>query len=109
MSRMYFYVGDADLNDPKLFQTERTQIATPVDALVLVRQAPQHKKTVSLTFTFVVDTGGLLWTADWPSKHVSCARGGDVLSAGKITFDLDDGRVVVSGVANMSTGYCPEP
>lgn len=108
-NRVYAYVGAADLNDPELFQTERTQIATPMDVLALVRQGQPHKETVSITFTFIVDTHGQLWVAERPSKHVSCARGGDVLSAGGMAFDVEDGQAIVGGVTNHSTGYCPEP
>lgn len=109
MSRTYSYVGDANLNSVELFQTERMQIATPVDALALVRQGQQHKETISITSTFIVDTDGLLWIADRQSEHVLCVRGGDVLSAGEMTFDVEDGQAVVTGVTNHSTGYCPEP
>ena len=109
MSGKYIYVGDADLNSAELFHTERTQVAAAGDVLAWVREEQRHKKSVPLTFTFIVDTGGLLWIADRQSEHVACARGGDVLSAGEMTFDAEDGRVVVSGVTNQSTGYCPEP
>lgn len=63
----------------------------------------------AVTATFIVDTGGRLWLADRQSEHVQCARGGDVLAAGEITFQVAGSCVWVSGVTNQSTGYCPDP
>ena len=108
-SRVYSYVGDADPNDPQLFGTERVMVTAGGAFPASLRRAGIEAGATPSAFTFIVDTDGLLWIADWPSKHVVCARGGDVLSAGKITINVEDGRVVVSGVTNMSTGYCPEP
>lgn len=70
------------------------------------RQAPDPSGQVIATF--VVATDGTLWLADRRSEHVACAAGGQVLSAGEITFDCVNGLQVVS-VTNQSTGYCPEP
>lgn len=108
-NRVYAYIGAADLNDPELFQTERTQIVSDVQTLMLLQKGQRQKRLGPSVYTFVVDTYGQLWVADRQSKHVSCARGGDVLSAGGMTFDVEDGRAVVTGVTNHSTGYCPEP
>ena len=108
-NKAYSYVGDADLNDPQLFGTERIMVTTDGAFHARLQRAGIKAGATLSVFTFIVDTGGLLWIADWPSKHVSCARGGDVLSAGKMTFDIENGRGVVSGVTNMSTGYCPQP
>jgi hypothetical protein len=99
MSRRYQYVGTADLNNPAVFNTIRTLVTTEADTLAFLGSVA----------TFTVDTSGLLWIADSHSKHVACARGGDVLSAGRITFGIEDRKVTVAKVTNMSTGYCPEP
>ncbi len=50
---------------------------------------------------------GKLWIADRHSEHVVCAKGGPVMSAGEITFQIKN--LSVSGVTNQSTGFCPEP
>ena len=63
----------------------------------------------SAVATFVIDADGRRWIADRHSEHVQCARGGDVLSAGEMTFSLKGGAVAVVGVSNQSTGYRPEP
>jgi len=62
-----------------------------------------------ITATFVVDLGGHLRLADRRSEHVACAGGQPVLSAGEITFMLEDDGVRVTSVTNQSTGYCPAP
>jgi hypothetical protein len=58
--------------------------------------------------TFIIDPSGQLWINDRRSEHVLCAGGGDVLSAGEMTFSLRPKLEVVE-VSNQSTGYCPEP
>jgi hypothetical protein len=52
-----------------------------------------------------------LWIADRHSEHIACARGGPVLSAGELTFQIDrrTKQVEVVAVTNQSTGFCPEP
>ncbi len=59
--------------------------------------------------TYVVDLRNNLLVADRHSEHVVCAGGENVLSAGEITFCIDDSRVKVVEVTNQSTGYCPKP
>ena len=108
-NRVYAYVGAADLSDPELFRTERTQIVSEAETSSWLQGGPRQKKKEPSVFTFIVDTRGQLWVAQRHSKHISCARGGDVLSAGGMTFDVEDGQAVVTGVTNHSTGYCPEP
>jgi hypothetical protein len=63
----------------------------------------------SITLTFIVDTEGFLWINDRHSEHVICANGGDVLSAGEITFKVENNSVSVVAITNQSTGYCPQP
>lgn len=59
-------------------------------------------------FTFVVDRGGVLRLAPRRSEHVVCAGGGEVLSAGEMSFRRESGWWVVEEVSNQSTGYCPD-
>ncbi|HEY9329895.1 MAG TPA: hypothetical protein VIS09_16910 [Streptomyces sp.] len=60
-------------------------------------------------FTFVVDGGGVLRMAPRRSEHVVCAGGGEVMSAGEVSFRQEEsGRWVVEEVSNQSTGYCPD-
>jgi hypothetical protein len=54
--------------------------------------------------TFVVLHDGL-HLAPRRSEHVRCAGGGEVLSAGEMTFEGD----ALVEVTNLSTGYCPDP
>lgn len=63
----------------------------------------------SVTCTFVIDRDRALLIADRRSEHVACASGGPVLSAGEMRFGFTTDSVVVEGVTNQSTGYCPEP
>ena len=109
MDGQYSYVGAADLSEPELLRTERTQVIGHAETQAWLQKGNWSRKRGPLVFTFIVDTDGLLWIADRQSEHVSCARGGGVLSAGEMTFDIEDGQVVVTGVTNQSTGYCPEP
>lgn len=109
INRVYSYIGASDLNDPKLFQTERTLVATGGEFLATLQYWQRQKRYAPAIFTFIVDTDGLLWIADRQSEHIACARGGDFLSAGEITFETEDDHIIVSGVTNQSTGYCPEP
>ncbi|MGW9303529.1 hypothetical protein ACWHA3_22270 [Streptomyces cyaneofuscatus] len=59
-------------------------------------------------FTFVVDGDGVLRLAPRRSEHVVCAGGGEVLSAGEMSFREESGRWAVEEVSNQSTGYCPD-
>ena len=63
----------------------------------------------SVTCTFIVDLNRQLWINDRRSEHLVCAAGGNVLSAGEITFAFLKNQVEVTEVTNQSTGYCPEP
>jgi hypothetical protein len=61
------------------------------------------------TVTFIVDVEGWLWIADRHSEHYACAAGGDVLSAGEMTFELQTDAMTAVEITNQSLGYCPEP
>lgn len=109
MSKVYSYVGAASLNGNGLFDTPRTLMAVAEDALRVAQRAQPSRRACSTVFTYVVGADGLLWIADRHSEHVACARGGDVLSAGEMTFEIEGAGVAVTDVTNQSTGYCPEP
>ena len=91
--------------------SERHCIKRPEDVLTWIESTRQPLDAArSVVATFVVDPEGRLWIADRHSEHVRCAAGGDVLSAGEMTFTVRErGRTVVSAVTNQSNGYCPEP
>ncbi|MFD9791422.1 hypothetical protein ACFWXK_10775 [Streptomyces sp. NPDC059070] len=57
---------------------------------------------------FVVDGGGVLRPAPRRSEHLVCADGGEVLSAGEMSFREEAGRWVVDEVSTQSTGCCPD-
>lgn len=105
-ARIYQYVGPADVKAAVRSGGEGRPIRSEadVDSWVAERAAAE----LAETFTFVVDTDGLLRLAPRRNEHVACAAGGPVLSAGEIGFSREDGRWVVSEVSNHSTGYCPD-
>ncbi len=109
MSNVYSYMGDGCLNTSRLFNTDRMLLAVRQDALAAVPRARSAHWDEPVVFTFIVDADGSLWIADRHSEHVACARGGDVLSAGEMMFEVDGESVSVTDVTNQSTGYCPEP
>ena len=113
MSRVYSYIGAACLNTPEPFYStryaKRELIAIEGDLFAALRQAQLPNRSVPIIFTYIIDANGLLWVADRHSEHVACARGKDVLSAGEMTVEIDNGKVIVTDISNQSTGYCPEP
>ena len=110
MPGTYRYIGSADLAEAEGEPPRRICVQQPQDVLRWIRETGQRLDAGrAVIATFIVDTAGRLWIADRYSEHVQCARGGDMLSAGEMTFTIDKGRVEVSAVTNQSTGYCPEP
>ena len=109
MIRRYQYVGPAEI----AARVRGSCGGTVIDSLEKVRDSlrsmDDYRSGESLTVTFVVGLGGKLRIADRRSEHVMCAQGKAVLSAGEMTFGWVDDRIVVEGVTNQSTGYCPEP
>lgn len=88
----------------------RRKILTHRDVLDWQRETGQSiDEDHRFTVTFIIDAEGWLWIADRHSEHYACAAGGDVLSAGEMTFELQSDRVSVVDVTNQSLGYCPEP
>jgi len=106
-TRKYRYLGEQGTNEAE-YGIQRKQISGPEDIWHYCAPELRHGH-VTVTVTFIVDVKRRLWIADRHSEHVACARGGDVLSAGEMTFTLEGGHAVVSQVTNLSTGYCPEP
>ena len=109
MPKIYRYVGPPDLLKTDTLP-ERFLINAPPDVSRWIRETHQKRgPDGGFVATFVIDTMSELWIADRRSEHIHCARHGDVLSAGEITFALEKEAVSVSAVTNQSTGFCPEP
>lgn len=66
-------------------------------------------ETGAVTATFVINIHNSLLISDRHDEHVACAGGENVLSAGEITFIINEKDVEVAEITNQSTGYCPEP
>lgn len=106
MRRLYPYVGPRDLLQLVASQPMGTALMSAADVRAWVAaQSHRHDPVVA---TYVVDADGRLLVADRHSEHVVCAGGEPVLAAGELVFDPAP-SLVVSGVTNQSTGYCPEP
>lgn len=106
----YHYQGPAEFAVIGPEPPPRARISDGEDVQGWIRQSGQTPDAEGqVSATFVVDTAGQLWVADRCSEHVQCARGGEVLAAGEITFGLSPAGVEVSAVTNQSTGYCPGP
>ncbi len=107
MSRRYRYVGPEEIRQACEKRAEGYQILCVTDLLACLEGAePTYGD--SHVMTFVIDCETVLRIADRHSEHVACAGGGEVRSAGEMTFALADGPEVTE-VTNQSTGYCPEP
>jgi hypothetical protein len=108
--KSYHYVGSSDFLTSSGNLPQRCHVVSQQDILDWITTTQQiiNDKN-SIIATFVIDVDGLLWIADRHSEHVQCARGGEVLSAGEITFTINTNGVDVLAVTNQSTGYCPEP
>lgn len=100
--KLYKYVGPPEIAKSVNLSSSRTEVTCGGDVMRLTSGR-------SLTFTFIIDSQRTLWIADRQSEHVACARGGPVLSAGEITFEVSDGKAIATYITNQSTGYCPEP
>lgn len=110
MTRLYHYVGPAEIKARVASHPTGTQITSTADLLDWVRRTGQTPGRDSLVAaTFVIDEQGDLLVADRRSEHVACAGGGTVLSAGEMFFLIEGDRVEVAEVSNQSTGFCPEP
>jgi len=108
--RQYAYVGPHAIRELLKQSTSRNAIRKPDDILAWISATkPTFGQNNTIVVTFIVDMNQTLWIADQRSEHVVCAAGQDVLSAGEITFAIQDQHIEVTAIANQSTGYCPEP
>jgi len=103
--RAYRYVGSEEIARHAQAAIERVQPTSAAD----IRAWATRMKRSALECTYVVDAGGKLWLSDRRTEHVTCARGGEVLGAGEVWFEVHPDRVEIATITNQSTGYCPEP
>jgi hypothetical protein len=104
-SRRYRYVGPQELG---ALPAPTNRVAVDSAATVERWLADQEPRERTEPFTYVVDAAGVLRLAPRRSEHVALARGGDVLAAGEILFDRNDGEWCAVDISNQSTGYCPD-
>lgn len=110
MTRLYPYVGPADIKARIAGRPTGTSIKSVADLLAWIHGTGQYRGSDGLVpATFVIDDGGQLLLADRRSEHVACAGGGPVLSAGEMFFRANDDDIELADVSNQSTGFCPEP
>jgi|SRR5215471_751435 len=105
--RVYRHLHPAGIN-PHPAQSTRARINSLLDLRAWFarnNQAPTPSRSV--TVTFVIDPDGWLWVADRHSEHYACAAGGDVRSAGEMTFGKAGDTVEVVEVTNQSLGFLP--
>lgn len=108
--KSYHYVGQSTIRDKLNDVSNRHHVAIASQVIEWIQQTNQPKNPDdTITVTFIVDTDKQLWINDRYSEHVLCAQGGNVLSAGEITFEVIDDGVEIVAITNQSTGYCPEP
>jgi hypothetical protein len=106
-ARTYPYVGPSDIGE----RARPGQAATAVTSQESLDVWLSHRSRDELSepFTFVISIDGELRLAPRRSEHVDCAAGREILAAGEIGFDRQDGCWTVTEVSNLSTGYCPGP
>lgn len=110
MKREYSYIGPEEILQSGEWKTARTRVRGLEDITKWIDETEQSPDAYGqFAATFIIDVDGNLWIADRHSEHVACARGGEVLSAGEISFTIEGENVEVSEITNQSTGYCPEP
>ncbi len=108
--KAYKYVGPNDLLELIKTVSKGKKVSTPRDVINWIEEAAQELDYENQVIaTYVVNLENDLLIADRHSEHVACAGGENVLSAGEITFSVDEMNVKVTEVTNLSTGYCPEP
>src|SRR4051812_23653290 len=108
MTRLYHYVGPADIKARVAGRPPGTPIQSAADLLAWVRHTGQRPGPDGLVAApFVIDASAELLVADRRSEHVACAGGQPVLSAGEMFLAVEGDGVEVSEVSNQSTGFCP--
>jgi hypothetical protein len=109
VTRLYDYVGPADIRARAAGRPTGTRIDTLADLVAWLRQRGPRPNPEGLTAaTLVIDSGGRLLLADRRSEHVACAGGGPVRSAGELFLRVEGDEAAVAEASNQSTGYCPE-
>lgn len=108
--RIYHYVGQSELLKHLAEGSNRHLVTNAEMVTDWLQKFPQPKNPDNtITVTFIVDLDHQLWVNDRHSEHVLCANGGDILSAGEMTFEIEKGKLQIVDTTNQSTGYCPEP
>jgi hypothetical protein len=108
--REYRYVGSKSLLELLERPSQRVLVESEETVRKWIHETQKIPKGQNwITATFIVDTKVQLYINDQRSEHVVCAAGGNVLSAGEMTFILSRNQIEVSEVTNQSTGYVPEP
>lgn len=106
--RLFGFAGNADLLRESRNSPGGHLAATPADLThALAALGVSGKREAS--FTYTVDTRGILRLADLRSEHVDCASGEPVTAAGEVTLLLTRTGCEAIEANNRSTGYCPEP
>lgn len=108
MPKTYSYVGLPEIQTRSRSAPKGVPISRADDLRSWIKATGQQSRS-QIVATFVIDLNGSLLIADRHSEHVACAGGEQVLSAGEMTFLIDDDGLEVTDVSNQSTGYCPEP
>lgn len=102
----YRYLGPAELRPLVRPGGEGRAIRSLADFKDWVSARSQEE--LGEPFTFVIDMDGVLRLAPRRSEHVVCAGGGQVLSAGEMSFDRPAYCWAAIEVSNQSTGYRPD-
>lgn len=110
MQLIYTYVGPVTIADRIAKEPTGYRVGSSEDVYRWIQETDQVLSAEGeIIATFIVDKSGVLCVADRRCEHVACAGGESVLSAGEITFTIDEDGIQVTWVTNQSTGYCPEP
>lgn len=110
VAKLYQYVGPAEIREAVRDQPAGALIQQAHDVSEWLRtQGVTQASREATAVTYTIGEDMRLHIADRHSEHVACAAGGPVTAAGEMTFEYQDGEIVVTEVSNQSTGFCPEP
>jgi hypothetical protein len=108
--KIYRYVGPENLLNLIHADICREAVENADSVLSWIRQTDQILNyDNSTTATYIIDTNEIMWICDRHMEHVVCAIGMPVLSAGEVTFRINNNHVEIPYITNQSTGFCPEP
>jgi len=103
--RQFGYVGPTRILDATRGQPPGVELMSGRD----LRARIPARSGEQVIWTYVVSCDGVLVIADRHREHVVCAGRRPVLTAGELITEVgDDGHVLIVGVSNQSTGYCPD-